>query len=405
MSAQLWALELYRFDWRWYLCVSASDGEDAHHRHYVLESAGCDPMDEYPSKGQMDEGLDAYATDGPVLQTDDGSLYWMYAAQHQIGMAPMETPCTVDGTRWAVIVEPTEPWERGWIEKPEVLHYDGRQSTMYSAGHSATPHYALGRLTHTGVDVLDPLNWKSILHQHSPRTWWPRTQFIPPATARLPSRRTGRKTGWCITAGAGAIPTSRAFPGGRHGPSVSGGDRMAPRRLESRRLQAFQWQCRWAVLFAEPLPFDSNDRLGLIIQFSSSVYAYSRLPPAPRVRGVSPPSAGASSRRSDWSSGDREKQAADDLSKILVILADENHSDNIFRSLDGRSLALILWAKVAEDHDRIFLELLERKEMLEDRWKAVALWADDALWRPYDLNADPTETRDPSDARLERIGP
>ena len=31
---------------------------------------------------------------------------------------------------------------------------------IYSAGHSATPHYLLGRLTHTGGDILDPAAWK-----------------------------------------------------------------------------------------------------------------------------------------------------------------------------------------------------------------------------------------------------
>lgn len=160
MSAQLWAPELYRFDGRWYLYVTASDGEDAHHRHYVLESAGDDPMGDYRSKGRMDAGLDEYAIDGSILRTADGSLYWMYTAQHQIGMAPMENPWTVDGARRAVIAEPSEPWERGWIEAPEALRHDGRQFIVYSAGHSATPHYVLGRLTHTGGDVLNPSNWK-----------------------------------------------------------------------------------------------------------------------------------------------------------------------------------------------------------------------------------------------------
>lgn len=160
MSAQLWARGLYRFDGRWYLYVTASDGEDAHHRHYVFESAGDDPTGEYRSKGRMDEGLDEYAIDGSILRADDGSLYWMYTAQHQIGMAPMENPWTVDGSRRVVIAEPTELWERGWIEAPEVLRHDGRQFIVYSAGHSATPHYVMGHLTHTGGDVLDPSHWE-----------------------------------------------------------------------------------------------------------------------------------------------------------------------------------------------------------------------------------------------------
>lgn len=171
MSSQLWAPELYRFDGQWYLYVTASDGEDAQHRHYVLESAGDDPMGKYRSKGRMDKGLDEYAIDESILQSDDGSLYWMYAAQHQIGMAPMENPWTANGAQRTVIAEPSEPWERGWIEAPETLRHDGRQFIVYSAGHSATPHYVLGRLTHTGGELLGLSNWRKPSY---PRLYAPR---------------------------------------------------------------------------------------------------------------------------------------------------------------------------------------------------------------------------------------
>lgn len=184
MSRQIWAPELYRFDGRWYLYFTASDGEDAQHRHYVLESVSDDPMGQYRNRGRMDEGLDEYAIDGSVLQTEDGSLYWMYAAQHQIGMAPMENPWTVDGPRRVVIAEPTEPWERGWIEAPEALRHDSRQFIVYSAGHSATPHYVLGRLTHTGGDILDPSNWEK----------YPRPVFTPHVGAEGAVYTTGHCT-------------------------------------------------------------------------------------------------------------------------------------------------------------------------------------------------------------------
>lgn len=159
MSQQIWAPELYRFDGRWYLYFTASDGKDQNHRHYVLESTGDAPMGTYRSRGRMDEGLDEYAIDGSVLQTPDGDRYWMYTANQRLGIAPMENPWTVDGSRRVRLAEPTEPWERGWIEAPEALVRDGRIFVIYSAGHSATPHYLLGRLTHTGGDILDPAAW------------------------------------------------------------------------------------------------------------------------------------------------------------------------------------------------------------------------------------------------------
>ena len=160
MSRQIWAPELHRLRGRWYLYFTASDGEDQNHRHYVLEAVTDDPMGRYASKGRVDEAFDAYAIDGSVLQTEDGRLYWMYTAQAGLEIAPMMNPWTADSTRRVRLAAPTEPWERGWIEAPEALVRDGRMFVIYSAGHSATPHYVLGRLTHTGGDVLDPSAWK-----------------------------------------------------------------------------------------------------------------------------------------------------------------------------------------------------------------------------------------------------
>jgi GH43 family beta-xylosidase len=159
MSRQIWAPELYRFEGRWYLYFTASDGHDQNHRHYVLESMGDDPMGTYRNRGRMDKELDEYAIDGSVLEANDGSLYWMYTADQRLGIAPMTNPWTVDGSKRAVLARPTEPWERGWIEAPEALVHDGRVFVIYSAGHSATPHYVMGRLTHEGGEILDPEAW------------------------------------------------------------------------------------------------------------------------------------------------------------------------------------------------------------------------------------------------------
>ena len=161
MSQQIWAPELHRLRGRWYLYFTASDGKDRHHRHYVLEAITDDPMGAYTNKGRMDESFDQYAIDGSVLETEDGRLFWMYTARKQLGLVPMTNPWTVDNTRRRIqLAEPTEPWERGWIEAPEALVHDGNIFVIYSAGHSATPHYVLGRLTHTGGSVMDPDNWQ-----------------------------------------------------------------------------------------------------------------------------------------------------------------------------------------------------------------------------------------------------
>ena len=157
-SAQIWAPELHRLRGKWYLYFTASDGVDANHRHYVLEAATDDPLGAYIDRGRVDPDLDAYAIDGSVIETPDGDLYWAYTTRG-LEIAPMRNPWTVDGTRRVHVADATEPWERGWIEAPEALWHDGRLVLVYSAGHSATPHYVLGALRHTGGDLLDPENW------------------------------------------------------------------------------------------------------------------------------------------------------------------------------------------------------------------------------------------------------
>ena len=159
MSRQIWAPELQRLRGKWYLYFTASDGEDDHHRHYVLEADA--PTGPYKNKGRVDESFDRYAIDGSVLQTEDGRLYWMYTTYQKLGLVPMANPWTVDSTdRRITLATPTEPWERGWIEAPEPLVHDGRVFVIYSAGHSATPHYMLGRITHTGGAIMDPSAWE-----------------------------------------------------------------------------------------------------------------------------------------------------------------------------------------------------------------------------------------------------
>ncbi|HEX6927084.1 MAG TPA: glycoside hydrolase family 43 protein [Longimicrobiaceae bacterium] len=158
-SKQVWAPELHYLQGKWYLYYTASDGEDRNHRHYVLEAVTDDPLGKYVDRGRVDPELDSYAIDGSVLQMPDGSLYWVYTTGH-LEIAPMTSPTRVDGSRRARIASPTLPWERGWIEAPQALVREGRVFLVYSAGHSATPHYVLGLLTLTGSDPLDPGAWR-----------------------------------------------------------------------------------------------------------------------------------------------------------------------------------------------------------------------------------------------------
>lgn len=164
LSNGIWAPELFRFETddgpRWYLYFTADDGEDRNHRMYVLESKEDDPMGEYGEPIRVDPERDRFAIDATVLEMPDGERYFIYCDQG-LEIVQMTSPTSVDASTRAKIAEPTLVWERNWIEAPEPLIHEGRVMLVYSAGHSATPHYVLGLLTlKEGGDPLDPSAWE-----------------------------------------------------------------------------------------------------------------------------------------------------------------------------------------------------------------------------------------------------
>lgn len=156
-SRQIWAPELYFLRDRWYLYYTASDGIDANHRHYVLESVTTDPQGEYRDCGRVDPAFDAYAIDGSVLSAPDGALYFLYTTG-SLRIAPMSSPTRVSGPG-ITIASPSLPWEHGWLEAPQALVRGEEIFIVYSAGHSAKVDYRLGLLTHAGGSLLDPAAW------------------------------------------------------------------------------------------------------------------------------------------------------------------------------------------------------------------------------------------------------
>lgn len=155
----IWAPEIYAFDGKWYVYFTATSGTERVHHHYALE--GDSPLGPYKLVGRVEPDFASHAIDGSVLVTPDGKRYWMDASDVDgIGIAPMTSPTRVDSSRRVSIARGKLPWERGWIEAPEALVHDGRVFIVYSAGHSATPHYVLGLLSLTaGGDPLDPKAW------------------------------------------------------------------------------------------------------------------------------------------------------------------------------------------------------------------------------------------------------
>ncbi len=176
-SKGLWAPELHFLRGKWYVYVAADDGENAHHRMYVLENPAADPFaGAFVLKGKLaDPAADRWAIDGTVLDLG-GRLYFIWSGWEGaedvcqiLYIAPMSDPWTLAGPR-VEISRPTHPWEtRGAPpavnEGPEALVRGRTVFLIYSASGSWTDHYCLGLLTASvDADLLSPASWTK--HPH-----------------------------------------------------------------------------------------------------------------------------------------------------------------------------------------------------------------------------------------------
>ncbi len=168
----MWSPEMHLLDGpdgeRWYLYYTAGPvSQDTHatqHTH-VLESEGTDPLGPYTYKARVyDPDHDMGQLDPSVMQWQD-ELYFLASVWDEFGqsiyIAPMSDPWTISGDQ-VRISSPTLPWEQmdsAINEAPVALEHDGNLFITYSASSCATPDYALGMLTLTGDDVLDPAAW------------------------------------------------------------------------------------------------------------------------------------------------------------------------------------------------------------------------------------------------------
>ena len=161
-NTQMWAPGLYQFDNRWYIYYTASDGTDANHRMYVVESEGNDPMGPYHFAGQV-VPADEYAIDGEPFR-HNGQLYFAWASPGrgmggpaQIYVAPMSDPTSISGDRIAVPVDGGCEEVR---EGPTFLQRNGRTFMTYSSCDTGKPDYQLWMTSIAdGDDPMDPNAW------------------------------------------------------------------------------------------------------------------------------------------------------------------------------------------------------------------------------------------------------
>ena len=179
-SHEIWAPELHFINGKWYMYFAADDGNNNHHRLYVLENNSPDPLKgTWTFKGKINEAADKWAIDPSVFE-HKGKLYLIWAGwegdvngQQNIYIAQMKNPWTLTGKR-ALISSPEYDWEKygdlhdavnpphvNVNEGPEILKHGNKLFLIYSASGCWTDFYALGMLTASAnSNLLDPRSWK-----------------------------------------------------------------------------------------------------------------------------------------------------------------------------------------------------------------------------------------------------
>lgn len=165
-----WAPELHRLDGRWYVYVAADDGDNEHHRSYVLSADAV--TGPYRFDGQLRLPGDRWAIDATVLAVGDASyVVWSgwpgsTNGEQDLYLARLASPTTTRGEATR-ISRPELAWEThaGSVgvlvnEGPAALVRDGKVFLTYSGSGCWTPQYALGLLTADATaDLLDPASW------------------------------------------------------------------------------------------------------------------------------------------------------------------------------------------------------------------------------------------------------
>ncbi|HTE00275.1 MAG TPA: glycoside hydrolase family 43 protein [Mucilaginibacter sp.] len=179
-SQELWAPELHFINHKWYLYFAADDGNNNHHRLYVLENSSPDPLKgNWIFKGKLTDATNKWAIDASVFE-NKRQHYLIWAGwegdengQQNIYIAKLKNPWTIESKR-VKISSPTYEWEKygdlhdannpphvNVNEGPEILKHNGKLFLVYSASGCWTDYYALGMLTASAnSNLLDSNSWK-----------------------------------------------------------------------------------------------------------------------------------------------------------------------------------------------------------------------------------------------------
>jgi GH43 family beta-xylosidase len=173
-SKEIWAPEIHRVNDKWYFYYAADDGDNNHHRMWVLENGSTDPFEgTWVDKGKLELPDDKWAIDGSIFE-HGGSLYFVWSGwegdviiRQDIYITRMTNPWTPSGDR-VRLSAPELPWEikgaSGDLptvnEGPQFLKQGNKVFIIYSASGCWTDDYSLGMLQASGdADLMLPGSW------------------------------------------------------------------------------------------------------------------------------------------------------------------------------------------------------------------------------------------------------
>ncbi|MFB6725519.1 family 43 glycosylhydrolase [Kribbella sp. NPDC056345] len=162
-NTQMWALAFRHVGNRWYIYYTASDGVDANHRMYVLESENDDPLSTYTFKAKIAD-FGEYAIDGEPI-TVNGQQYFVWTGPGrgqggpaQLYIVRMSNPWTSFGQRVAI---PADGGCSEVREGPTPLYGKDRLFLTYSSCDTGKPDYQLWmKSLANNADPMVAANWK-----------------------------------------------------------------------------------------------------------------------------------------------------------------------------------------------------------------------------------------------------
>jgi GH43 family beta-xylosidase len=161
-NTQMWAPAFRHVGTHWYIYYTASDGVDANHRMYVLESSGDDPLGPYHFKAKLAD-FGEYAIDGEPI-THNGQQYFVWTGPGrgqggpaQLYIGRMSNAWTATGNRVAI---PADGGCSEVREGPTPLYRNGRTFLTYSTCDTGKPDYQLWmKSIANGADPMVASNW------------------------------------------------------------------------------------------------------------------------------------------------------------------------------------------------------------------------------------------------------